>query len=148
MVCLQPPPGLWFRFVDDTFVIQQQAHKQSFLDHINSIDPAIKFTVEGNQEYGAIPFLDTLAKPKADNALSITVYQKPTDTDQYFQWESYHNLSAKYSVIGKLTHRVKTVCTTLEFLSEELQHLRQALVRCKYPRWAIYKIEHEFINNN
>ena len=35
------PSRHWFRFVDDTFIIQQQAHKQAFLDHINSIDPAI-----------------------------------------------------------------------------------------------------------
>ena len=48
-------------------------HKQIFLDHINKIDPAIKFTVESNQENGTIPFLDTLVKPEADNSLSISV---------------------------------------------------------------------------
>ena len=52
-------PWVWFRFVDDTWVIQHQAQKQAFLDHINSIDPAIKLTVEGTQGNGAIPFLDT-----------------------------------------------------------------------------------------
>ena len=61
-------PKYWFRFVDDTFVIQQEAHKQIFLDHINKVDPAIKFTVEGNQENGTVPFLDTLVKPEADNS--------------------------------------------------------------------------------
>ena len=71
-------PQLWFRFVDDTWFIQQQAHKQALLDHINSIDPAIKFTVEGTQGNGAIPFLDTLVTPQADNSLSIKVYHKPT----------------------------------------------------------------------
>ena len=55
-------PRHWFRFVDDTFAIQQEDQKQNFLDHINKIDPAIKFTVEGNQENGAIPFLDILVK--------------------------------------------------------------------------------------
>ena len=88
-----------------------KAHQQAFLDHINSIDPAIKFTVEGNQGNGAIPFLDTLVTPQADNSLSITVYYKPTHTDQYLQWDRHHNLSPKYSVIGTLTHRAKTVCT-------------------------------------
>ena len=77
------------------------------MDHINSIDPSIKFTVKGNQENRAIPFLDTLVKPEADNSLSIKVYCKPTHTDQYLQWDSHHNLSAKYSVIGTLTHRDK-----------------------------------------
>ena len=143
------PPWAWFRFVDDTWVIQQQAHKQGFLDHINSIDPAIKFTVEGNQANGAIPFLDTLVTPLADNSLSFQVYQKPTHTDQYLQWESHHNLSSKYSVIGTLTHRAKVVCTTLELLKDELKHLRGALGNCKYPYWAIKRVQkNKVLNNN
>ena len=79
------PPRLWFRYVDDTFVIQQQANKPVFLDHINNINPAIQFTVEGNQENGAIPFLVTLVTPQTDHSLSITVYCKPIHTDQYLQ---------------------------------------------------------------
>ena len=74
-------PQVWYRFVDDTWVIQQHAHKQAFLDHINSIDPAIRFTMEGTQGNGAIPFLDTLVTLLADNSLSISVYCKPTHTD-------------------------------------------------------------------
>ena len=87
------------------------AHKELFLNHINSTDPNIKFTVKGNQENGAIPFLDTLTKPEADSSLSIRVCHKPTHTDHYLKWESHHNLAAKYSVIGTLTHRAKPVCT-------------------------------------
>ena len=109
------PPRYWFRFEDETFVIQQQSHKQLFLDHINNIDLAIKFIVEGNQENGAIPFLNTLVKLQADNSLSITVFCKPTHTDQYLQWDSHHNLSAKYSVISTLTHRAKMGCTEQSF---------------------------------
>ena len=72
------PPKFWGRYVDDTFVIQKEANKQSFLQHINSVDPAIRFTVEDNKEDGSIPFLDTIVKPEADGSLSITVYRKPT----------------------------------------------------------------------
>ena len=89
------------RFIDDTFVIQQEGHLQNLLEHINEIDPAIKFTVEGNQENGAIPFHDILVKPEGDNSLSITVYRKPMHTDQYLQWDSHHNLTATYSEISK-----------------------------------------------
>ena len=76
----------------DTWAIQQQAHKGLFLDHINSIDPCKKLTVEGNQDNGTIPFLDTLVQPESDNSLSIKVYHKATNTDQYLQWDSHHNL--------------------------------------------------------
>ena len=107
---LQPasnPSRFWFRFVDDTWVIQRSTHKQEDLVHINSIDPAIKFTVEGTQGNGGIPFLDTLITPEAANPLTFMVYHKPTHTDQYLQLDSHHNLSAKYSVIGTLTHMAK-----------------------------------------
>ena len=142
------PPRLWYRLVDDTWFIQQQAHKELLLDHISSVDPAIKFTVEGNQEDGAIPSLDTLVKPKADNSFSIKVYHKPTHTDQYLQWDSHNNLSAKYSVRGTLTHRAKVVCTSPELLNEELQHLKEALGKCKYPRWGINKVQNKIMNGN
>ena len=62
------PSWVWYRFVDGTWVIQKQASKQAFLEHINSIDPAIKFTVEGTQGNEAIPFLDTLITLLADNS--------------------------------------------------------------------------------
>ena len=69
------PPKFWGRYVDDTFVIHKEANKQGFLQHINSVDPAIRFTVEDNKEDGSIPFLDTVVKPEADGSLSITVYR-------------------------------------------------------------------------
>ena len=102
--------------MDDTFVIHKEANKQSFLQHINSVDPAIRFTVEDNKEDGSIPFLDTIVKPEADGSLSITVYRKPTHTDQYLQWNSHHHLSAKFSVIQTLSNRASTVCSNPELL--------------------------------
>ena len=141
---LLSPPRYLFRFVDSTFLIPKQSHKQLLLDHI---DPAIRFTVEDNQENVSIPFLATLVKHEADNSLSITVYHKSTHTDQYLEWDSYHNVSAKYSFTGTLTHRAKTVCTGPEIFQKEIQHLREALGRCKYPRWAIHKVQSKYINN-
>ena len=88
------PPKMWLRYVDDTFVVQREENIQNFLQHIDSVDPAIKFTVEDNKEDGASPFLDTNVKPEADSKLSITVYRKPTHTDQYLKWDSHHHPSA------------------------------------------------------
>ena len=135
------PPRFWHRYVDDTFVIHKKVNKQGFLQHINSVDPAIKFTVEDNKEDGSIPFLDTIVKTEAGGTLSITVYRKPTHTDQYLQWDSHHHLSAKFSVIHTLTHRASTVCSKPELLQQEKDHLRKALTKCKYPKWALDKGE-------
>ena len=135
------PPRFWCRYVDDTFVIHKEVNKQDFLQHINSVDPAIGFKVKDNKEGGSISFLDTIVKPEADDSLSITVYRKPIHTDQYLQWDSHNNLSAKFSVINTLSHRAKTVCSSPELLQQEREHLRKALSQCKYPKWALDNVE-------
>ena len=63
-----------------TLLSSERKNKQNFLQHINSLDLAIQFTVENNKEHGAIPFLDTTVQPETDGKLSITVYRKPTHT--------------------------------------------------------------------
>ena len=127
--------------MDDTFVIQEEIHKQDFLQHINSVDPAIQFTVENYKEDESILFLDTIVKPEVDGKMSITMHRKPIHTDQYLQWDSHHHLSAKFSVIHTLSHRAQTVCSNPELLHKEKTHFRNALTQCKYPKWALDKVE-------
>ena len=133
--------------MDDTFTII----KTSFLDHLNTIDEHIQFTSEESRQDGSIPFLDILVTPKEDGSLSATVYRKPTHTDLYLQWDGNHTVSSKYSVVGSLHHRAKTICSSPELLQEEEKHLKQALTRCKYPAWAMNKVKMKIkatANNN
>ena len=130
------PPKMWKRFVDDTCVILKSANKEEFFHHINHIDQRIQFTSEESKPDGSIPFLDCLVTPQADGSIVTAVYRKPTHTDMYLHWDSYHHLAAKYSVINTLRHRAKTVCTTKQLLEKEENHLFTALRRCKYPVWA------------
>ena len=129
--------GMWMTLLLST---RKPTNKASY-KHINSVDPAIKFIVEDNKEDGSIPFLDTIAKPEVDGSLSITVYRKPTHTDQYLQWDSHHNLSAKFSVINTLSYRAQTGCSNPELLKQEKEYLRKALTKCKHPKWALDKVE-------
>ena len=130
------PPKMWKRYVDDTCVILSSANKGEFFHHINSIDPRIQFTSEDSKPHGSIPFLDSLVIPQSDGSIMTTVYRKPTHTDMSLHWDSYHQLSAKYSVINTLRHRAKTVCSNNQLLTKEEDQLYNALTRCKYPSWA------------
>ena len=72
------PPRLWKRFVDDTFVVQQIEQKENFIQHINFIDQAIKFTVEDIWSDGSIPFLGTIITAEPNKIFYVSIYRKPT----------------------------------------------------------------------
>ena len=130
------PPRIWMGYVDDIFVVIKTSYKEKFLKHLNSLDSHIQFTTEATREDRSIPFLDTLMMLHPDNSLITTVYRKPTHTDLYLQWNSHQNMAVKFHVINTLTHRAKTVCSNIQLLKEEEDHLKQAL-KCKYPLWAL-----------
>ena len=139
---LSPPPSLWLRFVDDTFVINKAEHSQDLLQHIKNQDPHIQFTVEPTQQ-GSLPFLDTLVTIEPDNTFSTTVYRKPTHTDQYLHWDSNHHITAKQSVFNTLAHRAKTASCTQDKMDKELQHIKTALHHCQFPVWALNQWQHK-----
>ena len=64
---------------------------------------------------------------------------------QYLQLDIHHHLLTKYSVINTLTHRAKTVCNKPELFQKEMEHLRMALTHCKYPKWALDRVEKRLI---
>ena len=70
------PPTLWKRFVDDTFTIIQKNNRDSFLQHLNSIHPKMKFICEEVREDGSMPFLAILVTPEEDGNLKTSVFRK------------------------------------------------------------------------
>ena len=88
-----------------------------------------------------MPFFSILMTPKRDGSLSTTVYRKPTHTNLYLQWDSHHTISSKYSVVGTLHHRAKTICSSPQLLQEEEEHLFEALTKCRYPVWVLNRVK-------
>ena len=88
----------WFRYVDDVLTIVKKGTHDSLLNHLNSIDPNIKFTIEPLNDQGAFPFLDTFPKPSG-NEIITSVYRKPTHMDRYLDFNSNHQKSAKCAVV-------------------------------------------------
>jgi hypothetical protein len=130
------PPKIWLRYVDDTFVVLQEQYTEEFTAHINSINSNIQFTMEYPTD-GQLPFLDCLVHHNTDYTLNITVYRKPTHTDQYLNFQSHHHLAHKRSVVNTLLYRADTIVTNPEDREKEKRHIRAVLTDNGYKPWVL-----------
>ena len=100
-----------FKYVNDVYSATKKDQVKQLQEHLNSIDPHIKFTIDLPGTDG-LPFLDTLTKP-TPNSIKSTVYRKPTHTGRYLDYNYNHPILAKLSVIYTLIYRAKQVCSAM-----------------------------------
>ena len=109
-------------YVDDTFTVLHEYDVEEFPEHINSIDPHINFTNEPEKD-SKLPFLDLCNHILDDGSTKITIYRKPTHTDQYLNFKSHHPLTHKGSVVRTLTNMAQQYVTPAEDRKSELAHI-------------------------
>ena len=131
----QTKPDIWLRYVDDTFV--HWPHSRSdldmFLDHLNSLCPSIQFTMEIEDER-KLPFLDVQVTRDAESGIFRTaVYRKPTHTDRYLHYESYHPAHVKTGVIRTLLQRSRRICNSEAASTKEMRHIQKVFGNNGYP---------------
>ena len=132
-------PKIWKRYVDDTFTILDRDRVDSFLQHLNSQQPTIRFTMETEND-NKIAFLDASVSREPDGRLTTSVYRKPTHTDQYLAYDSHHPHSVKRGIVKCLYAQAKRLVTTPSVISAEKKHLSSVLVSNGYPSSFVQKI--------
>ncbi|CAK1591283.1 unnamed protein product [Parnassius mnemosyne] len=118
-------PSFYKRYVDDTFTILPSDKVTAFLEHLNSINSKIQFTME-LEANNSLAFLDVLVIRNPDNIIGHTVYRKKTHTNRYLNGESYHHPSQLATVGKSLLQRTRGICDS-KHLAAELQHVKQVL---------------------
>ena len=127
-------PKVWECHLDNVFSIVRKSNLHDFFQHVNSLHPKTKFTME-TEENSQLPFLETLIKRNRDNTISVRVYSKPTHTDQYLKFTSHHLARAKKSIITSLFNRAKNIISSNPSDQEkEENHLTAVLQANGYPR--------------
>lgn len=129
-------PLYYKRFIDDIFIIWQhgEAHLSSFIHDFNNAHPSISFSHAYSEQ--TINFLD-VTLTMCDGQLATTVYRKPIDRQQYLHFNSYHVKHCKTSIPYGQALRFKRICSQQSDFNSNCAHLRNALVRQKYPSQII-----------
>ena len=130
----------WLRYVDDTFVIiKNKANAEIILDFLNRQHNTIKFTME-KQLKNEINFLDIKIKRDDLNSTFITsTYRKPTFTGVMLNWNSLTSIRYKTGLIKCLLDRSNKICSKDEQKVDEMQQLRDLLLKNNYPNKIIEK---------
>ncbi|XP_077523183.1 uncharacterized protein LOC144134065 [Amblyomma americanum] len=130
LAAFTPAPKVFLRYVDDCFCVVKREALKDFIVQLNSIEPAIQFTVEEEID-GRLPFLDLLVT-RDSSRLHFSVYRKPTHTGRYLSYRSIHPDCQKCSVVSSLLRRMK-VCSRREDQAAESEHIRRDFTTCGYP---------------
>ncbi len=99
---------------------------------------SIQFTKEIESE-NSIAFLDLHIK-RVENKIETRVFRKTTHSNRYFNFNSYHSLENKKSVIRTLVNRANTHVSNPQILDIELNNIMNILESNNYPIKVIKNI--------
>ena len=112
----------FYRFMDDGTTLFPAGIDQSlFLYLLNSMHPAIKYTVEkpdiikqNGKDVQTLVFLSLLLHLDIDGNIWTDVYYKPTNTHEYLNYQSHHPTHVKDNIPYCLAKRtVNIICSVL-----------------------------------
>jgi hypothetical protein len=87
--------------LDDTFTVLHEYDVEEFTEHITSIDPHIKFTIERHEKDSKLPFLDLCTHILDDGSTKITRPQAPVYLPHKRPSKYNHNILTKKFTLVK-----------------------------------------------
>ena len=129
-------PPIYRRFVDDMFSIFNRGEEGavSFFEQLNSLHPALRFTMECEQER-KLPFMDVLLT-RRNGKLVRSVYRKPMFTGLYVRWDSFSPMDQKIAAVKSLFSRAMRICSASE-LGGEVVIIRSIFANNGFPTAVI-----------
>ncbi|KAK7091582.1 hypothetical protein V1264_009246 [Littorina saxatilis] len=115
---------LWRRYIDDIFMLWTGTDDDldTFLKHINSLHPTIKFTHHSSLE--RVSFLDISVSLK-DGYLQTDLYSKPTDNHAYLCQNSCHPAHVKRNLPYSQFLRLRRLCSEEEQFQQRCDEMER-----------------------
>lgn len=110
-------PRIWWRYVDDVFVITKSRFINKTVEWRNGHHASSRFTHE-IEENGSLPFLDLRIIKNDDNTIKLTIYRKPTNKGQYIMVDSFHHGAYKSAAFNSMIHKALNIPMKLEDLKK------------------------------
>ena len=76
--------------------------------------------------------LETSVYRETDGRITTIVYRKPTHTDQYLAYDSFHPQSVKCGIVKRMYDRAKRLLTKPSVIAGEKKHASSVLVSNGY----------------
>ena len=129
-------PWLWWRFIDDIFLIWQHGEEKlkQFIDALNQAHESIKFTAEWSKE--KVCFLDVQVI-KEGNGIITDLFTKPTDTHQLLHRTSCHPGHTKKGIPYSQALRIRRICSEDRFFDRRVGELKGWLVNRGYKEGEV-----------
>ena len=103
-------PKFYVRYVDDIFaVFDDDESKLAFFNHLNSIHPSLRFTMEEGTD--RLPFLDTEVR-LVDGGVETSLYRKKTHTGVFLMFSAVVPRKWKFGLLFGMFHRAYSICSS------------------------------------
>ena len=130
-----------------SFLLDQQKISQIYTRNKQRKHPAIKLTMSHTSIQGeardsrcscleqqSIPYLDTSLSMK-NNKISVDLYKKPTDRNQYLLPSSCHPNQTTQNIPFSLALRIVRVCTETEQRGTRFPELKSFFTKKRVQTW-------------
>ena len=132
---------LFFRFMDDgTTLFPGDVDLDIFLSLLNSMHPAIQYTIEKAKKLlidgklvQMLVFLSLLIFLDENGYIWTDVFYKHTNTHDYLHYNSHHPEHIKKNIPHVLAKRIIILTTKEAAMEKNLSDLRKWLKECGYP---------------
>ena len=117
---------------------------RDFLNTLNHAHPAIKFTMEVEND-GMLPFLGIQLLNRAPR-IETKVFVKPTNSGLLLHYHSHVDNRYKRGLLTTMLDRAYRLSSSWSYFTEECERLKSVFSKLKYPKHLVDSTVKTFLN--